>query len=457
MSQYPHPQPRRSGTRTVWWVVVGVLACVLGGLVAYGMLASDGEPTPAGPASPSPSPSVGPSPSPSDSPSPVCCAPSPSPSPTPDDLYPRGLAGSWLDEGYATGATEVSFEGMNALPVGLSADGAVYAFMLDDVLHGISTATGELVWDFPSYLCSVGTRDGVALCSSIDVPQDYFPSKTTAPLVGVDIATGSVAYEVAAQFLPTDIQLVGFHGDLGIYLVADHTARGSLFGAIEVLAIGPAGGVAWRHSTGIDDVLGQATLVEGGRLALLADGVLQLIDLADGSVVFEQESDDVSTDVYWDGFGVYSDGVGTAFFDWDGKQLSDPEDGYAVTPFPYVFQGVTPVYPLEMLDIGVEQFARPVMFSPEGEALLRDVGLQFDNPGEPISTSNPLSISPDGSVVAVMDNYDRPTLHRVSDGAAIAQFSTSNYADTLVVDGYVSIQEYDSAGDVGIRVLLPGS
>ncbi|GAB3811732.1 hypothetical protein GCM10028820_03460 [Tessaracoccus terricola] len=453
MSQHPHPQPRRSGTRSLWWVVVGVLACVLGGLVAYGLLTSDAEDAPVGPASQSPSVSG--------TPSPTCCgpepspSPSPSPSPTSEDLHPRGLAGSWLDEGYASGATEVSFEGLNARPVGLSADGSVYAFMLDDVLHGISTATGEQVWEFPSYLCSVGTREGVALCSSIEVPQDYFPGKTTAPLVGVDIAAGTVAYEVDAQFLPSDIRMVGSHDELAIYLVADHAASGALFGQIEVLALGPSGEVAWRHSTGIDDVLGQAALVEGGRLALLAGNVLQLIDLADGSMVFQQDSDDAFTDVQWDGFGVYTDGAGTAFFDWEGNELSNPAGGYAVQPFPYVFLGLTPTYPLEMLGIGVEKIPTSVMFSPDGEALLSDIGLQFNNRGEPIPSSNPLSVSPDGSVVAVMDNYDRPTIHRVSDGAVIAEFSTSNYVDTLVVDGYLSIQERSGEGEVGIRILLP--
>lgn len=460
MSQYPYPQPRRSVTRIRWWAVIAVLACVLGGLIVFGALSSDGEPTPAGPASPSPSPSVSESPSPSST-SPTCCgpspAPSPSPSPTPDDLYPRGLAGNWLDEGYASGATEVFFEGLSPVPVGLSADGAVYAFMLDDVMHGISTATGELVWDFPTYLCSVGTRDGLALCSSIDVPQDYFRGKTTAPLVGVDIATGTVAFEVDSQFLPSDIRMVGVHDDMGIYLVSDHAASGALFGQIVVLAINPGGEVAWRHDTGIDDIVGQAALVEDGRLALLADGVLQLIDLADGSVVFHQDGDDVATDVQWDGFGEYTDGEGTAFFDWDGNQLSNPEDGYAADPFPYSFLGVTPAYPLEMLEIGVEQYASPVMFSPDGKELLRDIGLYFDNRGERISSSNPLSISPDGSVVAVMDNYGRPTLHRVSDGAVIAEFSTSNYVEAFVVDGYLSIQESSIEGDIGIRILLPGA
>lgn len=380
-------------------------------------------------------------------------------------VVPHGNGGEFLSAAYAQGAKEHRIEGENRVElVGASADASVVAVKVDYEVRGIDSTTTETLWTYPSYSCSTGSWDGVVLCID-DADPGVVYGDEIPDIVGVDLATGDVAFRFTPAGMPGYMQFIGSDDEHAFFTLTIRGSEGRLTDAQPgVLALDAGGAVAWLTLLDTDEAIWQAAMADGGTVAINLEDSVVLLERGTGAIALEhpvgEEEGFLMVDLLWDGWLAYMDDDALPYWVFD-------HSGDLVGKFSYIDEfipssrtvssTVVPVYSAEAITAGGRDRWERWAVSQEGERVVGEVGGRIvDAQGNHLATEFLFleGLSADGSLF--LSNRDTRSIHDARSGEVVGGFSpseSSGYASLL--DGIV-FQEMVVSGTSALLILLPG-
>ncbi|MGV8846622.1 outer membrane protein assembly factor BamB family protein [Tessaracoccus sp.] len=356
---------------------------------------------------------------------------------------PHGGDTAFLSPSYAKGARELGMVAeTSASMVGASSDSSIVAVEVDSEVRGIDAATGTVVWTFPSYSCSLGSWDGIALC--VDSADQFAASQDEAPeIVGLDLATGAPTFRFTVEEAPRVMAFVGADEDRAYFTMSTEVETGN-----SVLAITSSGAVAWAMP--LDQSVLSAALVAENKIAFRLVSSLVVLDRQTGDPLVDQLVPDTTVELLWDGWMVYvpGDEKPNKVYDLTGTLVDEYQfvDGYV--------SGGMAVFEREALNGGkstdryvwaVNRDGKRVAAGTTGKVV--DLELETIAAGQAVLRG----LSADGSML--LTDQGMGTIIDATTGATIGGLAASEVPPgTSIVDGIVNYTWIRM-----VVVLLPGA
>lgn len=361
-----------------------------------------------------------------------------------DPVAVHGDPGHWLLPEYADGATELKFEGEGDVRwVGFDDESSIIVvhYLSEMIAAGVSVPSGEEVWTYDTYSCSAGSWNGMALCAEGTDPLGARDAGQPLDLVMIDMSDGSEVDRFDIGALPDSIKYIGAD-DSRAYFGVNNFLSAEGFGEAGLLALNLDGSLAWHSALDADGGITEYTLAAGDTIAMKYGfgGMLLLAERSSGSLIDQIVNDDGMT-IFWDGYGVYdseSYAVGS-LFSWDGSELPAPDK--LIEAYPNFHVGISsPAYEIDALRTDDTTI---VVVGPDGERWYGGTG--FDglrgSSGAMIDAWYPVSVSPDGEVLAVENRGGSDvSIYSGHDGSVIIDLDTEITAPD-VVNGIISGQD----------------
>lgn len=376
----------------------------------------------------------------------------------------HGNGGEFLSTAYEEGVREFEIEGHRTAMVGASTDGDVVAIIIDQEVRGIDAASSQTLWRFPSYACSEGSWEGVALCVDDD-ERGYRRSGQAPDLVGLDLATGDVAFRLATDGQPENMHFIG-SDDARAYFALMIGIRERPFETHHVLAVGVDGAVAWMTALDSEEWIYHAALAAGDHVVLEYEDTVTLLDRDTGAVALSRSVDEEDglalMGILWDGWLALdvdgADEKAYKVFDQSGTLVAEHVLVDEYVPSARTARSMAvPVLERDSLTRGGRILYEKWAVTREGERVVGEVmGRIVDTHGNTLAINTRLAgVSADGSLF--LSETNGRSIHDARSGRRIGGFSShAETGDPGMLEGIVYQQTYED-GRSSIVLLLPGS
>ncbi|MDO5736758.1 MAG: hypothetical protein Q4P15_09815 [Propionibacteriaceae bacterium] len=379
-------------------------------------------------------------------------------------IIPHNNGGAFLSPLYARGVRDfrVVGEGYGEM-VGTSSDLKVVAILVGEELRGIDMETTQTLWTYPSFSCSQGSWDGVALCVDEDDSSAVY-REGVRDVVGLDLSTGQEVFRFTPDGVPENFVFIGSDESHGYFTLGIHQEEGyTSFGQQHVVALDPAGAVVWMTPIDTDGMIYRAALTVNDRMILDIEDTIFVLERTSGSIVVKEVFNETGglqlLSLLWDGWLAAAPEGENHYkvFDLDGTLVD--ELGYVDEFIPSslsVGGTATTVYGSESLDSGGQNKWEVWAVTATGERVVGSVGGRIvDTHGRHLAASGRLTgISADGSLF--LSDRNNASIHDAKTGKPLGGFAASDSANFVyMVDGIV-FQKLSGTSGTGIALLLPG-
>lgn len=377
---------------------------------------------------------------------------------------PHASEGLFLSSAYAKGGKSVTVTGERYLEmVGASTDASIVAVNSDYELRGINAASSAAVWTYPSYSCSKGTWDGVALCADTDDPETASNGGPVPDIVGIDLATGKALFRFTPENMPGHMNFIGADDAHGYFRVSLLGVAGhEVFGKAHVLALDRDGSVAWMAPLEAEGVVLGAALVSDNQISINLEKSVVVLDRASGAITADVMTGDDLVILCWDGWSAYLfDERRNMIYDLKGVLV---DEYTSINEFIPDFQSAdglsVPAYERGALD-GSESFEPTWGVTRDGTRAVADdaFGVIAPNQEYLVEGSGLAAVSGDGGLF--LSDLGLGTVHDSRDGTALASFPPLEgdvdpaLVDLGIVDGIV-VQNFSLFENDRVTVMLPG-
>lgn len=445
----------RHPLRSAGWVAPAVVLATVAliGALTYGLLGLRSAPEPMVPVPPMPSASA-------------MATEVVTPGAPTAPAVPHGNGGEFLTPGYEQGVREFEVLGQGySKMVGASTDLRVVAVRVGNEVRGIDASTTQTVWSFPSYACSQGSWNGVALCVDDGDRGEFF--RTQIPdIVGIDLSSGESLFRFTPVGVPGDMRFIGSDDVHAYFIVTIEGSRKYLSsGQHHILALDAGGAVSWTTALETRGMIFRAALAAEDHVAIHLEETVVVLERSTGSVTLDKsvaESDGLLlTDLLWDGWLVVTEDDDDAkpykVFDHSGTILAEYAYVDEYVPSDMTVGGpVVPVYESEVLNRGGRSRQETWAVNSKGERVAGEVdGSIVDARGNHLAEGPDLmSTSADGALF--LSDLNTGSIHDVMSGKVIGGFSPKEKPGYLgILDGIVFEEMFTDRGRT-IFLLLPG-